>query len=68
MWFVAPDMVDLLWVNTEVKRGSVVPTRGEKHNLIFAFVVCGLWFLACTCKIPTSVMISIAYVYKYNPT
>ena len=55
VWFVAPDMVDLLWVSTEVKRGSVVPTRGEKYNLIFAFIVyifmvCGLWFLACTCK------------------
>ena len=30
VWFVAPDMVDLLWVSAEVKRGSVVPTRGEK--------------------------------------
>ena len=33
VWFVAPDMVDLLWVSAEVKRGSVVPTRGEKYNL-----------------------------------
>ena len=24
VWFVAPDMVDLLWVSAEVKRGSVV--------------------------------------------
>ena len=30
VWFVAPDMVDLLWVSAEVKRESVVPTRGEK--------------------------------------
>ena len=36
VWFVAPDMVDLLWVSAEVKRESVV------H--IFAFVVCGLCF------------------------
>ena len=27
VWFVAPDMVDLLWVSAEVKRESVVPTR-----------------------------------------
>ena len=33
VWFVAPDMVDLLWVSVEVKRESVVPTRGEKYNL-----------------------------------
>ena len=36
VWFVAPDMVDLLWVSAEVKRawrGSVVPARGEKCNL-----------------------------------
>ena len=37
VWFVALDMVDLLWVSAEVKRGSVV--------LIFAFVACGLWFV-----------------------
>ena len=37
VWFVAPDMVDLLWVSTEVKRGGAV-------------VVCGLWILACMCK------------------
>ena len=53
VWFVAPDMVDLWWVSAEVKQGSVVPTRGEKYNLInkliFAVVVCGLWFLACKC-------------------
>ena len=53
-------MIDLLWVRADVKRGSVV------HN--FAIVVRGLWFLTCTCKIPTSVMIFIAYVYKYKPT
>ena len=27
------DIVDLLWISAEVKRGSVVPTRGEKYNL-----------------------------------
>ena len=30
VWFVAPDMVDLLWVSAEVKRESVVR---EKYNL-----------------------------------
>ena len=63
-------MVDLLWVSAEVKRGSVVlisptglPATAED--------TCGLWFLAWTCKknkIPTSVMIFIAYIYKCNPT
>ena len=52
VWFVAPDMVDLLWVSAEVKRGSVV-------------AVCGFWLVRV--KI-TSVMIFIGYVYKYNPT
>ena len=60
VWFVALDMVDLLWVSAEVKWGSVV--------LIFAFVACGWWFVRVKIKIPTSVMIFIAYVYKYNPT
>ena len=27
VWFVAPDMIDLLWVSAEVKWESVVPTR-----------------------------------------
>ena len=59
-------MVDLLWVSAEVKRGSVVlisptvlPATAEDT------FGCGLWFLY---KIPTSIMIFIAYVYKYNPT
>ena len=72
VWFVAPDMVGLLWVSAEVKWGSVVPTRGVKYKiqLIFAFVVCGLWFLACKFKKKqlTTVMIFIAYIYNYNPT
>ena len=54
VWFVAPDMVDLLWVSAEVKWGSVV--------------LCGFWLVRVKIKIPTSMMIFIAYVYKYNPT
>ena len=54
VWFVAPDMVDLLWVNAEVKWGSVV--------------LYGFWLVCVKIKIPTSIMIFIAYVYQYNQT
>ena len=45
--------------------------RGEKHNFAFVVCVCSLWFVVSDLvkiKIPTSVMIFIAYIYKYNPT
>ena len=48
VWFVAPDMVDLLWVSAEVKRGSVVlisptvlPATAREDTF---------GSLACTCK------------------
>ena len=31
-------------------------------------MVCGFWLVRVKIKMPTSVMIFIAYVYKYNPT